>query len=173
MRNLLNNPVVRKIITAVIILLFIAVVAMPFIGEKTDPAEAAALYDFSELYAGGGTFISLDNDYVFFDYTNGVMVEVITRNDEKGYTYILITTTDDGEIHGVMSDGSVTGAYYKIMEVDGVNRLAFFDEEGNQSKQKMLKQKDLSKSLSLLLDSGFLRDHPDPAGLTGTAAETP
>ena len=152
----------RKIVSILGITIFLLLTAWSLTG-KSDPKGAAAAYDFSELYAGGGSFIMLDNDYVFLDYTNGVMVEVITRNDERAYTYLLVSVNDDGEIHGLQSDGSLSEGYYKVFEEDGVEKFAFFNEDGTRSKTKALKKKNMEKSLKLLVESGFLKAYPEPA----------
>ena len=160
-----------RIVSILGITLFLLLTVWSFTG-KTDPKEAAALYDFSEMYAGGGSFISLDNDYIFLDYTHKVMVEVITRNDERAYTYILIDIDEDGKIHGLQNDGSLTPGYYKVVEEDGAEKFVFFNEDGTRGKQKTLKKKDMTKPMKLLVESGFLRAYPDPA-LLYEAAKMP
>ncbi|MBO5543486.1 MAG: hypothetical protein J5949_02510 [Oscillospiraceae bacterium] len=153
-----------RIVSILGITIFLLLTVWSFTG-KTDPQEAAKLYDFTEIYAGGGSFISLDNDYIFLDYKHQVMVEVITRNDERAYTYVLVDVSGDGKIHGIQSDGSLSDGYYQVVEEDGAEKFAFFNEDGTRSKQKALKKKDMTKSMKLLVESGFLRAYPDPAML--------
>ena len=160
-----------RIVSILGITIFLLLTVWSFTG-KTDPQEAAKLYDFTEMYAGGGSFISLDNDYIFLDYRHQVMVEVITRNDERAYTYILIDVSEDGKIHGIQSDGSLSEGYYQVVEEDGAEKFAFFNEDGTRSKQKALKKKDMTKSMKLLVESGFLRAYPAPAMLYEAAKMT-
>ncbi len=152
----------QRIVSILGITLFLVLTAWS-LTRKTDPKEAAALYDFTDVYAKGGSFITPDNDYIFLDYTHRVMVEVILRNDERAYTYILISVSDDGEIHGLQNDGSLSPGFYKVIEEDGTEKFAYFEEDGTRSKQKAMTRRDLDKSLKLLVESGFLKAYPDPA----------